>query len=321
MTSVYGDLNGKISSIISPTDPLCNYYIKSAYNCCNPNNYRNDYVDICSLKNILKQGVRGLDLEVFSIDDMPVVASSTDSSSKYVKETFNHVPMSDVLKTIKQYAFASSTAPNSSDPIFLLCRIKSTNQKMYKHFAKLLEQYNALLLGKEYSFGNGGKNLGEVPLSALLGKIVLIVDKSDQNSFEDCAEFHEYVNGVSNSLHMRVLRYNDIQHNPDMSELTEFNRLGMTIGIPDLGYNPENPSGVVMRECGVQFIGMRYSANAIDANVGESDAFFNADGHAFVLKPEHLRYVPIMIDAPAPQNPDLSYAPRTISSNYYQFQI
>ena len=39
-------------------------YIKTAYNCCSGGNYKNDYVDLCVLKNILKQGVRGLDFEI-----------------------------------------------------------------------------------------------------------------------------------------------------------------------------------------------------------------------------------------------------------------
>ena len=48
---------------------------------------------------------------------------------------------------------------------------------------------------------------------------------------------------------------------------------------------------------------------------------FDLTGYAFVLKPEALRYVIVTIDAPPPQNPDLSYATRTISSDYYSFEI
>jgi cell division protein ZapA (FtsZ GTPase activity inhibitor) len=70
MNAVYGDLNGKIRSIDNSDQfnyTFKDYYIKSAYNCCSGGNYKNDYVDLCSMKDLLKQGVRGLDFEIFSI--------------------------------------------------------------------------------------------------------------------------------------------------------------------------------------------------------------------------------------------------------------
>jgi hypothetical protein len=86
----------------------CDYYIKSAYNACSGGNYKNGYVDTCTLKDLLKQGVRGLDFEIYSIDDEPVVATST-SDNCWVKETFNSVPFGDVLNIIRDYAVAGST--------------------------------------------------------------------------------------------------------------------------------------------------------------------------------------------------------------------
>jgi hypothetical protein len=130
---------------------LRDYYIKSAYNACSGGNYKNGYVDTCTLKNLLKQGVRGLDFEIYSIDDQPVVATST-SDNYCVKETFNSVSFSEVFNVIRDYAFANSTAPNPFDPIILHLRIKSTNQQMYSNFAKLLESNNSILMDKQYSF-------------------------------------------------------------------------------------------------------------------------------------------------------------------------
>ena len=155
MNTLYGTLNGKIRSITS-SDPNCNYlfrdyYIKTAYNCCSGGAYKNDFVEICVLKNLLKQGVRGLDFEIYSINDNPVVATST-VENYHVKETYNSIPFSEVINLIRDYAFATATSPNSGDPIIIHLRIKSTNQNMYKNFAKLLEKYNSLLLGKDYSY-------------------------------------------------------------------------------------------------------------------------------------------------------------------------
>ena len=74
MDGVYGTLNGKIRSIDKSLDDFKytfkDYYIKTAYNCCSGGNYKNDFVDTCVLKDLLKQGIRGLDFEIFSIDEL-----------------------------------------------------------------------------------------------------------------------------------------------------------------------------------------------------------------------------------------------------------
>ena len=320
MNSIYGDLNGKIRSIDNTEQfnyTLKDYYIKTAYNACSGGNYKNDYVDTCVLKDLLKQGVRGLDFEIFSINDQPIVATST-SDSYYVKETFNYVNFSDIMNIIRDYAFATSTAPNALDPIILHLRIKSTNQAMYKNFAKLLENYDSILLGKEYDSEYYGKNFGNVELRKLLGKVIIVVDRSN-TTFLECPEFYKFINITSNSVFMRALHYYDIKYTPDMSELIDFNKQNMTIGMPDKGSSPDNPSSIVMRETGCQLLGMRYQK--IDTNIEENDVFFNENGYAFVLKPEKLRYIPVTVPLPPPQNPDLAYATRTVQSDFYKFSI
>lgn len=321
MDEIYGTLNGKISSF----DPnLANYgytfkdyYIKSAYNCCSGGNYRNDYVSIDILKDVIKQGIRGLDFEIFSIDNQPVIATST-SDNFYVKETFNYLPFASALSVICDNAFVISTAPNPTDPIIIHLRIKSTNLEMYKSFANILKNKNTFLLGEEYSFENHGKNLGNVKLSEFKNKIVIIVDRSN-NAFLESQEFYEYVNMTSNSIFMQALHYYDIQYTPDINSLIDSNKQGMTIAMPDKGSDPDNPSGTVLRETGCQLLAMRWQK--IDSNLASVEEFFNYNGSAFVLKPDNLRYIPVEIAAPPPQNPAVSYATKTIQSDFYKFDI
>jgi hypothetical protein len=222
------------------------------------------------------------------------------------------------MNIIRDYAFVTATAPNSNDPIIIHLRIKSTNQNMYKNFAKLLENYDSLLLGKEYSYENQGRNLGGAKLLSFAKKVIIIVDRSNI-AFLECQEFYEYVNMTSNSVFMRALHYYDIAYTPDINELIEYNKQCMTIGMPDKGANPANPSGIVLRETGTQMMAMRYQS--FDNNLEESNMLFDTGGYAFILKPENLRYVPVTIEAPPPQNPDLSYATRTLSSDFYKFDI
>ena len=323
MDALYGTLNGKIRSVDYNLEDykhkLKDYYIKTAYNCCSGGNYSNSYVDTCILKDLIKQGVRGLDFEIFSIDDEPVISSSTDENDSYHnKETFNYVKFSDAIKIINDYAFNNSTCPNPEDPIIFHFRIKSANNAMYKKFAKILEKYSNRLLDKSYSYECQGQNFGNTPLVDLRGKICIIVDKSNP-SYMDVTEFHEYINMTSNSAFMRALHYYDIKYTPDMNELIEANKLGMTIGMPDKGNNPDNPSGIVMKEMGCQMLAMRYQL--YDDYIQENNMFFDIKGFAFVLKPERLRQKDIQLPAPPEQNPELSYATKDISSDFYSFEI
>lgn len=320
-TYIYGTLNGKIRSIAGEQEEfqhtLKDYYIKSAYNCCSGGAYKNDYVDTCILKNLLLQGVRCLDFEIYSLNDMPVVATST-SDNYCVKETFNSVDFKNVMEILKTHAFSTPTAPNYRDPIIIHLRIKSGNQIMYDNFAKMLEEYDNLMLGKEYSYENNGKNIGNTQLAPLMGKIMLVVDKTN-NTYLESQAFTEYVNLTSNSIFMRAMHFSDIKNTPDINELIEYNKHNMTIGMPNKGANPENPSSTIMREMGIQMPAMRFQQ--VDVNEEENEVFFDNTGYAFVLKPERLRYVPVTIPAPPKQDPKMSYATRTVESDYYNFNI
>lgn len=118
---------------------------------------------------------------------------------------------------------------------------------------------------------------------------------------------------------MREYDYYSIKNNPDMNELIEFNKRGMTIVLPNNGSNPENSSGIVSRANGCQMVCMRYQM--VDNNLMENAAFFNRAGYAFSLKPIELRYQPVTVDAPTPQLEEYSYATRNVSTDYYNFDF
>jgi len=215
INKVFPDVNGYIVSI-SGNNPdyshrLFDYYITTAYNACSGGSYKNNYVDTCILKTIIKQGVRCLDFEIYSVDNQPVVSTSTQDNY-YVKETFNYVPFggaNSVMEVINSYAFAGGTCPNPTDPIIIHLRIKSTNQNMFTNLAKIFTGYDKML-GVDYSFENTGKNLGILPLLKFINKIILIVDRSN-TAFLENKELVEYVNMTSNSIFMRGLTYYDIK--------------------------------------------------------------------------------------------------------------
>jgi hypothetical protein len=319
MNTLYPGNDKKLKSIL-PSDSDCSgnlydYYIKTAYNACSGGSYKNDYVDICILKSIIKQGVRCLDFEIYNIDGKPVVSTST-GTNYYVKETLNHVNFASVMQTIQEYAFSTGTCPNPNDPLLIHLRIKSNDQNMYNNLASIFKSYPKLMLGKEFSYENYGKNIAGQPLASFMNKIILIVDKSN-NAFLENKNFLEYVNLTSNSVFMRAYPYYSVKNTPDINELQQFNKRSMTIVFPDNGVNPSNPSSVLCREAGCQMVAMRYQH--VDSFLQENAAFFDEVGYAFALKPVNLRYQEVTIAPPVKQNPAYSYATRNIKTDFYNF--
>jgi hypothetical protein len=321
MNNLYPSVNGNIRSI-SSNDPDCSgnlsdYYIKTAYNACSGGSYKNDFVDICNLKALIKQGVRCLDFEVYSLDDQPIVATST-TDSFHVKETFNSVNFASVMDTIRNYAFSGGTCPNPTDPIFIHIRFKSSNQKMYSNLANILKSNSDIMLGPSYSFESLGKNLGDVPLLSMKNKVGLIVNRLN-TAFLENPEFLEFVNLTSNSIFMREYSFYNIKNNPDINELIGFNKRGMTIVTPDNGSNPSNPVGMICRASGCQMVAMRYQK--VDNYLMENALFFDRAGYAFALKPLALRYLAVTVPAPTEQLAEYSYATRNASTDFYSFNF
>ena len=321
MESLYSKVNGKLRSI-DASDPNCNYrlfdyYIFSAYNACSGGNYKNGVVNICNLKSVIKQGVRGLDFEIYSVNDKPVIATSTQDDY-YIKETFNYVPFEDVIKTISNYAFSNGTCPNPEDPIILHLRIKSENQKIYTSMANTLQSYSDLLLGNEYSFEGNGENMGKMKLLDLKSKIFIIVDKSNL-TFLDNTLFLEYVNLTSNSVFARCLEYSKLKDTSDVDELRRYNKKGFTIVLPNKENNPENPSTLYFRELGCQMVTMRHQL--LDEFLKQNNLLFSRCSYSFCLKPERLRYKKVVVEKPKVQNKDYSYETRKKESDYYSFDI
>lgn len=320
MNDVYSTPNGYIMSVnkIKDTNPLFDYYIKTAYNACSGGSYKNDVVDLCNLKAVIRQGVRCLDFEIYSVDGKPVVSTST-SDSYDVKETYNSVPFSNVMSVINDHAFSGGAdgAPNASDPLIIHLRIKSNHAAIYNELVTIFDLYRRRLLGPKYSYEykckNNGKeshcNFGGEPIHQFMNKIILVVDSTNKSYLEN-ERFYEFVNMTSNSAFMRAYHYYDVKNTPDMTELQNYNKRSFSIVFPDKGISPANPSGIAAREMGCQMVAMRYQN--IDNNLEENNMFFDENAKAFVLKPMKLRYQPILIDDPIPQDPKLSYADRDI---------
>ena len=313
---------GKVYSINFEKDDfkynLRDYYVKTAYNACSSGQFKNDFVNICALENVIKQGARCLDFEIYSLDNEPVIATSSVSNYN-VKETYNSVKFGDALTVIRNNAFSGSTCPNPLDPIILHLRIKSNNKAIHDKIAVLIEEIlYGLTMGSLYSYENNGENFGEIPLSKLAGKVVIIVDKS--NPLFESSKLDEYVNLTSNSFFMHTLRYTaDVKYAPDKDMLTTFNKTKMSIVLPDISASNSNYSAKTAFDCGCQFVAMCFQN--LDGEMQRYNAKFADIGCAFILRPELMRTTKITSTTEPVVNPAYSYETRKISTDYYSFNI
>lgn len=246
--------------------PIHQFYIKTAYNCCSLGDYANDYVGTCILSSVIKQGVRCLDFEIFSIDDIPVVATSTTNSYNE-KETYNSLSFNQVIALISDQAFSGETAPNSTDPLFIHLRIKSNNVKMFWALNELLSKLSNIFIGEVNP---------STLLSSLMGKIVVIVNASNK-AYLSAGLAHNMISGIGPFY---MYKYEHVQ-TLSPAETKEMQKpSSMTMIIPSGGNSPENIdlNKIIKLQCNM--VAMRYQQN--DSQLINYNKLFESS--AFVLK-------------------------------------
>lgn len=294
---------------------LRDYYVKSAYNCCASGQFENDWVDLCALNNVIKQGCRFLDFEIYNLNDIPVVAVSS-TSNYFEKGSYNYVTFDDAISTIQSNAFTGGNCPNPNDPLFIHLRIKSNHIDIYNNISNILTtRLDYKMLPNIYSYEFGGKNLGAVPLKELLGKVIVIVDKS--NPLFEKTSLDEFVNIASNSIFLRNLTYSNVVYSNDMTDLINNNKKNMCICRPDLSKTASNYNVSGVMQYGVQFPLMCFQIN--DNNLQIYNTLFNQSGKAFILKPQELRYV--QVQTTPPTESQISYGYNEYQSNLYNFKL
>jgi len=287
---------------------LRDYYIASSYNSCCPGEFLDDYVSLDALRNVIKRGVRFLDFEIYSYKGEAVVAASPIANFHF-KGTYNSLPIGEVFQAVNSYAL-SSACPNPKDPLFLHLRIKSNNIDIYKKITKALTaNFNNLLAqsSAEFADESHGENITNKSIMDFRGKICIICDNPTKN-FRGTA-LEELINLVTGGNFVRGLREHNVEYASDMDELMEHNKKNMSIVLPDLNSLDTNQNAALQQKYGCQFTCMSYQN--LDANLEYYLKFFA--NSAFVLKPANLRYKPTTIKKPPPQDPSLSYAPRSIN--------
>lgn len=300
---------------INPADSqskfkLRDYYIKSAYNAFNPDKFKNSNVSMDALLYVIARGCRFIDFEVFSVENQPVISSSSVNSFNY-KETFNHIPVSDAFEKLGNYVFSGSKCPNPGDPFIIHMRIMSRNVTMYDNLAKIISQSKTVarnLLGPKFGREYQSKDLGNEDLLNFKGKIILMVDGT--NPVYRNTKLFELMNMSSNSLFLSKYTYFGVKNVGDPQAFKDANKKNMCLVVPDKGGRPINDGHNAPYTWGCQIAAMCFQEEARDEKLKAYEDKFSSVGYAFILKPEDLRYVPITIAPPAPPNPKASMEAR-----------
>ena len=289
---------------------LRDYYIKAAHNAFNPDKFKNSNVSMEAFLYVIARGCRFVDFEVFSVENQPVIASSSVNSFNY-KETFNHIPVSDAFEVLGNYVFSGAKCPNPGDPFIIHMRIMSQNITMYDNLAKIISQSKSVaryLLGPKYGREYQSKDLGNEDLLDFKGKIILIVDGS--NPVYRKTKLFELINMSSKSLFLSKYTYFGVKNVGDPQTFKDANKKNMCLVLPEKGGRPINDGHNGPYTWGCQIAAMCFQEEVRDEKLKAYEDKFASVGYAFILKPEDLRYVQITIPPPKPPNPKASMEAR-----------
>lgn len=266
-----------------------NFFIKTAYNCCCVDGYKNNWVDGCALRKCIYQGARCLDFEIYSYDDDPIIAASTANNNS-IKETYNFMKFQDVLNIIKNENH-SNKIDNHGDPLFLHFRIMSDNINIYKKMATLI---------KSVLFNNNDQNrnrcnikeeklvMSNINDNNLQNKYIIMVNAKNYVNVQQ-TDLIDYVNLQSGGPNLGLLRYQTLLAAGDNNALLKAQtKRSLFIVLPDLNNSIENYDWTKAYNNGCQFIAMKFQ-NVDNQLIHYNKIMFMNEGNkAIILKPPNL---------------------------------
>ena len=276
---------------------LINYFVKSSYNSCCGGEYKNNFVSLCALEKCIKDGCRFLDFEIYSYNNIPIVASST-ANNNYIKETYNALLLDQVLETTIDLAFTPYNNNNNkgtachNDPLILNFRVMSTNITMLQEMGKLFEKHIPLT-GDKFLFNKDDAVLN-MKMKDLFQKVIIICDFNPNPNIllnDKLTILKNYVNLKGKGTKCNTFRYNNTTTIDDT-------QIRFTIVLPNLDNSTQNFDSISSFTTGCQAICMKHQADGnSDSNLKFYNDKFNSNygdknNFSWILKEQALRKVP-----------------------------
>lgn len=312
----------KLQSSSNAKLPLKEYCIKASYNTALTGNY----VNLDMIKYVIGRGCRFLDFEVFYVgktktDDKgnavtiytAEVAYSTDNTFTTINSE-NSILLEKVLTTIITNAFSQSCT-NRDDPMFINLRIKSNKKDAYKAIATALDSTIKPKLYTDSKTENDeiiAKQVTKLtPLSDIMGKIILCVDKTIDRNYrtytpcddnnKTCYDLINYINMETGGEDLNLLRYSEVME--QCITPININNDNITTDVKTIKYvipntkndNSQNPniSDFVLKYSS-QIPAFRFYKN--DDQLNKYEEFFDDNGSAFVSLAVAIPYFKRLLD-------------------------
>ena len=258
----------KIAGVRDISLPLREYCMFASYNTAITGTRANMEM----ITNVLNRGCRFMDLEIYSVKDMPVVGFSTEMN--------NTIPLSDVLNKISSIGF--SETPNPNDPIFINLRVKTNNKELYGKIAVTIQNSIGLRLYKNYD-----SNMITKPLSVFMKKVVILLDDTIQLPANN--NLLKYANLVLNKNNVRSYSAPMLNRENITPPYPSGNRTNPTMLKIVYPSDYENSKfKKFFREYGAQVILNRFYKP--DNNLTETEKIFSDVGSAFVPMAQMWNY-------------------------------
>ena len=308
---VYGSMMkpGPLACPTGDRTQLCDYYVASSAYSVIPTNKVYSYTTEDAIRKVIAAGARLVELHVYEEKGQPVVGlSDTITGERY---TYNNVPFEKCCQVLANDAFNPGTTTASSDP-FIVSIVFHTNTTATINSAAEIMKNTMRKYMLDSSFSYQRKVIPNEPVCDFAGKFIIVSGPSVKGTGMD-----ELVNLSWGSSHLRRLTYTQAAMSHDADELTNFNKKGITMIVPDGSTSLENSNPQVLFTYGCQWVMMNYGS--LDSAMAMYTAHFASS--SVQLKPDALRFQPASYAKPKPQDPGRSFQPKRVKSPIYDVTI
>ena len=287
-----------------------NYYVKSSYNSCCGDGYKNNFVNLCALEKCIIAGARFLDFEIYSYNNTPIIAASTANDNN-IKEMYNFLTVDEVFETLNLMSFNPEDTYCANDPMIIHLRFMTENVNVLNKVADLIEK--KLNLSPQdidsYLFKNSTEeNLLIEPIKNLSRKFIIIANANPSNNIFNNSKLYKFINLKSGGNNCTLYRYDELRNQGDQSEiLIDKAQRSYIIILPNISNDLNNYDMLLPINNGCQAICMKFQN--MDTNLMSYNEFFRDTGRfSFALKIPNLRRDLL---PPHEIEPSVSFTPAT----------
>lgn len=307
-------LKGKIdlnNTMVDYDYKLKDFYIKTAYNCFCNSGFRNGYVDNCALINCASYGVRALHMQIFSLDQTPILGVNSMSTNDY-KESYNEISFKDAMSTIdtvyNDETFGTKDIDDvvnslKEDPLFLILQLhygtnlntSSKNDATLNHLTPTSNKkrfYNQIYNTLVSQFGmerfastelrriypdfedNRQGYISNMKMKDTKNKIFVFVIVNGTDNYNDVKDSNlNKIVSLYGDNDLNHYRFNEI-NKAEQSHIVQKqrNKQSLALCMPPLASSYANYDFVQIMKGGTQFIAMNFQNN--DSNLNFYNNFF-----------------------------------------------